>query len=60
MCFACDWANYLTIHKSDETVSQQDLPSRRRVLQASAVLGVATVAPILEATAVSAQTAQPT
>ena len=58
MCFACDWAGYLTIQKSDRAPAQHHRFSRRRVLQASAMAGAAAVAPILKATAVSAQPAE--
>lgn len=53
MCFTCDWAKYFS-----QITPQGDLLPRRRVLEASAVLGAAIVTPILGATAVLGQTSQ--
>jgi predicted amidohydrolase YtcJ len=59
MCVACDWAKHWPIQHFNRTVSPGDFPSRRRVLQAGAAFGVAAIAPILEASEVFPQAAQP-
>jgi hypothetical protein len=58
MCFACAWAKCVTMRDSAGSTLQGNFPSRRRLLQAAAGIGVGGVASALEPSTGFAQAVQ--
>ena len=50
MCIACNWMRFPGLFNLEEKVPPGENPSRRRLLQAGAVLAAASVAPALVTT----------
>lgn len=46
MCIGCDWANFRNLLHAGDPAQQEKGPTRRRVLQASALVAAAAVAPV--------------